>query len=79
MKNFKKLMKSWANKLFNPLMYLDPSLCSRWYKYAPQKTLWWQEKWEVAGLLQPVSRSITDSNTPGGRSVCCLGKTVGFD
>ena len=44
-----------------------------------QKSFWWQEKWEVAGLLQPVSRSITDSNTPGGRSVCSLGKTVGFD
>ena len=44
-----------------------------------KKTLWWQEEWEVAGLLQPVSHSITDSNTPGGRSVCCLGKTVGFD
>ena len=21
-------MKSWVNKLFNPLMYIDPSLCS---------------------------------------------------
>jgi hypothetical protein len=44
-----------------------------------KKTFWWQEKWEVAGLLQPVSHSITGSNTPGGRSVCSLGKTVGFD
>ena len=28
MKNFKKLMKSWANKLFIQLMYSDPSLRS---------------------------------------------------
>ena len=38
-----------------------------------KKTLWWQEEWEVAGLLQHVSHSITYSNTPGGRSVCSFG------
>ena len=44
-----------------------------------KKSFRWQEKWEVEGLLQPVSHSITESNTPGGRSVCCQGKTIGFD